>query len=248
MKFSMIITFALISLAAAQSFQEKNADDAEKLQKDFEKLTPDSPCKDGEQACVQDQFAQCVNGKFALNSCGGGELKCVVLPLVNKPGTSITCSTEQDRKNRLAAARGENPSKQPQDSGKGKDNNIETPDNDKEKGKGKQPPENDNEQPPDNNKGKGDLAEIRKKNADNAEKLQKDFEKLTPDSPCKDGEQACVENNFAQCVNGKFALSPCSGNLKCSVLPLVLKEGTTIACTTEEERAARLREARDNLK
>lgn len=75
------------------------------MQKEFAKLTSNSPCKEGENACVNDQFAQCVVGKFALNSCGGGNLKCVVLPLVNKPGTSIACSTEQDRLARLADAK-----------------------------------------------------------------------------------------------------------------------------------------------
>src|SRR5215210_4378975 len=101
MKISAIITFALIGLTIAQDFRKKNADDAEKLTNDFKSLTPNSPCQDGNNACIKDQFAQCVNGKFVLTSCSGN-LKCVVLPLVNKPGTSITCSTEQDQLNRIA--------------------------------------------------------------------------------------------------------------------------------------------------
>jgi hypothetical protein len=249
-----------------ENFRPKNADDAEKLTEDFKKLTPDSSCKDGEQACVEDQFAQCVNGKFALNSCGGGETKCVVLPLVNKPGTSITCSTEEDRLNRLAEARGENPKEQP----KGNDNNIETPENDNDKDKGKnkdegknkdddkkEQPGNDNaDQPkqpeppksPDNAKDKGNTAEIRKKNADEAEKLQEDFKSFTPDQKCENNEIACVDNKLAQCVGEKFTLTDCGSGLQCSVLPLVLKEGTTVTCTTEADRQARLDEARKNLK
>lgn len=104
MKILVIITFALIGLAAAQEFRKKNADDAEKLTEDFKSLTPNSPCQDGTNACIKDQFAQCVNRKFVLTSCNEG-LKCVVLPLVLRPGTSITCSTEEDRLNRLADAR-----------------------------------------------------------------------------------------------------------------------------------------------
>lgn len=55
----------------------------------------------GENACVGGQFAQCVNGKFVKVGCAGG-LKCFALPLVNKPGTSITCDTEADAKARIA--------------------------------------------------------------------------------------------------------------------------------------------------
>ena len=40
----------------------------------FATLTPDSPCTAGEQACVNDQFAQCVNGKFVLQACAGGTM------------------------------------------------------------------------------------------------------------------------------------------------------------------------------
>jgi hypothetical protein len=74
-----------------------------KLTKYFKSLTSNSPCKDGTDVCIEDQ---CVNGKFILTSCSEG-LKCVVIPLVNKQGTSITCSTEKDRLNRLANARSE---------------------------------------------------------------------------------------------------------------------------------------------
>jgi hypothetical protein len=242
MKFSLITIFALISLTAAvKDFQPKNADDAEKLTEDFKKLTPDSPCKDGDQACVDDQFAQCVGGKFALNSCGGGDLKCVVLPLVNKPGTSITCSTEEDRQNRLDEARGKTSSEQP----KGNDNeNIKTPEQPpKEKDDNNAPPKS-----PEDDKSKGNSAEIRRKNADEAEKKQEEFKSFTADQKCTNNEIACVDDKLAQCVNEKFTLTDCGPGLQCSVLPLVLKEGTTIACTTEADRQARLDEARKNLK
>ncbi|CAG8598578.1 1431_t:CDS:1 [Funneliformis mosseae] len=219
MKFSTIFVFSLVTyatLASAQNFREQNADDAEKLQKQFDKLSPNSPCKVGD-ACVKGQFAQCVGGKFVLNSCGGGELKCVVLPLVNKKGTSITCSTEADRKARLADAR------------KGS--------------KSKKSKSNDKKQ---KRQAKGDIAVIRKKNADQAEALQNKFKSFKEDQKCAENEEACVGEKFAKCANGKFALSACASGTKCAVLPLVLKEGVSITCTTEADRVARLEQARKN--
>jgi hypothetical protein len=84
-----------ITLAAAVSagvvdrraaFTLQNGKDAQALNRQFASLTPSSTCTNGQEACVQNKLAQCVNGKFALSSCAGG-LQCVVLPLVNKPGT-----------------------------------------------------------------------------------------------------------------------------------------------------------------
>ncbi|CAI2173025.1 729_t:CDS:2 [Funneliformis geosporum] len=76
MKFSTIIIFFFITcatLASAQNFCEKNVNNAEKLQKNFDKLKPNLSCKERD-ACVKGQFAQCVNGKFVLNSCGNARL------------------------------------------------------------------------------------------------------------------------------------------------------------------------------
>ncbi|RIA99201.1 hypothetical protein C1645_811667, partial [Glomus cerebriforme] len=61
---------------------------------------------------------------------------------------------------------------------------------------------------------------------------------------------------FAKCAQvfkdgklvNRFQLSPCNGaELECAVLPLVLKPGTSITCTTEADRLARLDQARKNL-
>ena len=57
---------------------------------------------EGTNACVQGQFAQCVNGAYTLQSCSSG-LSCFALPLVNKAGTSVTCTTEADAAARIAA-------------------------------------------------------------------------------------------------------------------------------------------------
>lgn len=57
---------------------------------------------DGDQACVDGGFAQCISGKFVVQACSGG-LTCVALPLVNKAGTSIACTTQADALARIAA-------------------------------------------------------------------------------------------------------------------------------------------------
>jgi len=85
----------------AASFTLQNGQEAQALNKKFQSLTTSSPCTPGEQACVQGQLAQCVNGRFVLAPCGS-TLQCVALPLVLKPGTSITCDTQQDAEARIA--------------------------------------------------------------------------------------------------------------------------------------------------
>ena len=50
---------------------------------------------------------------------------------------------------------------------------------------------------------------------------------------------ACIGNEFAQCANGKFVLTPCSGGLQCFALPLVNSRGTTITCDTEQDALSR---------
>jgi hypothetical protein len=61
-----------------------------------------SPTLAGENACVNGSFAQCVGGKFVNVGCGAS-LTCAALPLVNKPGTSITCTTTADALARIQA-------------------------------------------------------------------------------------------------------------------------------------------------
>ena len=61
---------------------------AQALNAQFATLTADAPCTDGQNACVNGNFAQCVAGRFALTPCAGG-LSCVALPLVNSPGTRL---------------------------------------------------------------------------------------------------------------------------------------------------------------
>jgi len=86
----------------SSSFKLQNGKDAQALNASFAKLTPASSCTNGEQACVQGGFAQCVGGKFAVNKCSAGT-ECFALPLVDKAGTSIGCDTTADAEARIAA-------------------------------------------------------------------------------------------------------------------------------------------------
>jgi hypothetical protein len=83
-------------------FALQNGKDAQKLNAQFAALTPSSSCTSGENACVDGGFAQCVGGKFVITQCGA-TLTCAALPLVNSPGTSITCTTQSDAVARIAA-------------------------------------------------------------------------------------------------------------------------------------------------
>ncbi|KIK47907.1 hypothetical protein CY34DRAFT_798775 [Suillus luteus UH-Slu-Lm8-n1] len=109
MKISVFATLVLSSFAAALpslkrrggSFVLQNGIDAINLNNQFQSLTTSSPCTSG-NACINGEFAQCVNGQYVLTSCGPG-LMCAALPLVNSAGTSITCTTQADVNSRIAA-------------------------------------------------------------------------------------------------------------------------------------------------
>ncbi|KAF7783378.1 hypothetical protein Agabi119p4_1402 [Agaricus bisporus var. burnettii] len=88
--------------SAGGDFVLQNGQDAQSQNSQFADITADSPCTDGENACVGSDFAQCVGGKFVTTPCGGN-LICAALPLVNAPGTSVTCTTAADRDARIAA-------------------------------------------------------------------------------------------------------------------------------------------------
>jgi hypothetical protein len=89
--------------ARCKSTRSCNAVDAENQAKDFAKLNDNSSCTSGENACVKGKFAQCVDGKFVSQACNTG-LTCNALPLVNARGTSITCTTDADAKQRIKDA------------------------------------------------------------------------------------------------------------------------------------------------
>lgn len=110
MKFTTVFVATLFSAALARpryiprdsSFLKQNGEAAIALNNQFKSLTVNSSCTAGENACVNGEFAQCVNGAFVLTSCGTGEV-CAALPLVNSEGTSITCATQAQVNSRIAA-------------------------------------------------------------------------------------------------------------------------------------------------
>ncbi|KAF8900092.1 hypothetical protein CPB85DRAFT_1439692 [Mucidula mucida] len=70
--------------------------------------------------------------------------------------------------------------------------------------------------------------------------LNQKFSTLTADSACTAGESACVNGAFAQCVEGKFTSTQCAGGTQCFALPLVNSAGTSVTCTTEADKDARI--------
>jgi len=100
--FALSLALASYAAPAPAAFTKQNGQDAIALNQKFQSLNANSPCTAGENACVNKQFAQCVNGKFVLKSCGSG-LICAALPLVNSAGTSVTCTTQADVDQRIAA-------------------------------------------------------------------------------------------------------------------------------------------------
>jgi len=103
--FPLSLTVATVSAGVVNrraAFTHQNGLDAQALNRKFQDLTASSACTTGETACVNGQLAQCVGNTFALSSCSAS-LQCVALPLVNKPGTSVTCDTPQDAATRISA-------------------------------------------------------------------------------------------------------------------------------------------------
>ncbi|KIM42133.1 hypothetical protein M413DRAFT_70756, partial [Hebeloma cylindrosporum] len=94
---------ATVAPADVPAFVKQNGLDAQKLNAQFATAKPGDSCQAGQMACVTSQFAQCVDGKWALTPCAA-DLKCYALPLVNKAGTSIVCDTQDDALARFAAA------------------------------------------------------------------------------------------------------------------------------------------------
>ncbi|KAI0747092.1 hypothetical protein C8Q80DRAFT_1105924, partial [Daedaleopsis nitida] len=82
-------------------------------------------------------------------------------------------------------------------------------------------------------------ADFKKQNAIDAQALNAKFASLTASSSCTTGDQACVQGGFAQCTDGKFAVTQCAGGTSCFALPLVNKPGTSIACDSADDAAAR---------
>ncbi|KAJ4471362.1 hypothetical protein C8J55DRAFT_157849 [Lentinula edodes] len=107
----MRAAFLVLSLGLAVSARPmrrdatalQNGQDAISLNAQYKILSTTSSCTSGENSCVTGKFAQCVNGKFVLQSCATGTI-CAAIPLDSpSTGTLTTCTTQSDLDNRLAA-------------------------------------------------------------------------------------------------------------------------------------------------
>jgi len=99
------LSFSLVAFARPTrraAFTLQNGLDAIALNQKFQSIKAGDSCQAGEDACASTQFAQCVNGQFVTTQCPAGTI-CAALPLVNNPGTSITCTTQADVDARIAA-------------------------------------------------------------------------------------------------------------------------------------------------
>jgi hypothetical protein len=108
MQFSVLFTLVFCLAVSARptrraAFTLKNGQDAIALNNEFKGLTGNSPCNSGDNACVNGQFAQCEGSKFVLTPCPSGTV-CAALPLVNTPGTSVSCDSQSDIDARIAAS------------------------------------------------------------------------------------------------------------------------------------------------
>ncbi|KAG6910043.1 hypothetical protein DXG01_013767 [Tephrocybe rancida] len=222
--------------SSASNFKVQNGKDAQALNAKFSKLTADSACSTGDQACIGTGFSQCVGGKFVTTACAASTA-CFALPLVNSPGTSIACTTEADATARFeasgatggitgngAAADSEHAQKESPSTA----SSVTTSD------AGATSAASDAVSSPAS-------SNFHLQNGKDAQALNAKFTNLNASAACTTGDLACINGAFAQCDNGKFVITSCGPSpLTCAALPLVNKAGTSITCTTEADAAARI--------
>lgn len=223
----------------AGGFKLANGQAAQALNAEFAGLSADSPCEAGQNACVDGGFAQCVGGSFAITQCAGGS-SCFALPLVNAPGTSITCALESDAEARIAASGATGGI-----TGNGGDAGEDAPTPEVEEEEIPAPEAEEEEAPATEDDTAtpaptGGAGGFKQANGEAAQALNAEFAGLTADSPCEAGQNACVDGGFAQCVGGNFVVTQCAGGLSCFALPLVNAPGTSITCSSESDAAARI--------
>ena len=201
-------------------------------------LTLGSSRTAGENTCINGGFAQCVCGQFVDSGCPAS-LKCFALPLIDSEGTSITCTTQQDAEAHISATGatgGVNG---------GGNNNVQSPEPAPAPASTSAPAPTSADAPPKSApqppaSPPADTKPFTLQNGQDAQALNAKFATLNANSPCQDGEEACVDGGFAQCVGGNFVVSSCSPGTTCFALPLVNKAGTSVACSTDADAAARI--------
>ncbi|KAG6857453.1 hypothetical protein H0H87_003520 [Tephrocybe sp. NHM501043] len=237
------VAAATSSASARNDFHVQNGLDAQVLNAKFATLNADSACSIGDQACIDGGFAQCVDGKFVVDSCG--ETTCFALPLVNSSGTTFACTTEDDAIARFAASGVTGGI-----TGNGADantNNAHATTNTKTT-KTKKTKTRVAAAPASTKAAAAATAtssssatgDFKLQNGKDAQALNAKFETLSANSACTTGDLACINGAFAQCANGKFVVTSCSASLTCAALPLVNSAGTSIACTTEADALTRI--------
>ena len=95
----------LVSCCFAQNqIQIQNGQDALRLDSQKFNNVQGNSCAINGDLCVGDKVGQCVNGKIIVTADCGASLKCQVLPLVNKRGTTVTCDSDADKLARFEQA------------------------------------------------------------------------------------------------------------------------------------------------
>ncbi|KAJ2934879.1 hypothetical protein H1R20_g2291, partial [Candolleomyces eurysporus] len=220
-------------------FALANGQAAQRLNAKFATLNANSPCTAGENACIGAAFAQCVGGQFVAVSCPPTTI-CAALPLVNSPGTSITCASLADAEDRIARTGATGGLAGNGAAGGNNEEDDSTPAPTPTVAAGAGQTAAPNAPAPTANAPAAGAGGFKVANGQAAQALNKKFEGLSAASPCQAGENACVDGGFAQCVGGSFVVTQCAGDLTCAALPLVNSPGTSITCTTEADALARI--------
>ncbi|KAI9183354.1 hypothetical protein H9P43_004271 [Blastocladiella emersonii ATCC 22665] len=336
-----ITKLALLAALATVAFAQNNGGDFKTANRVLAKRLDDgkaglkigSACPaelstEGAVLCAGNQLARCNGGRVAgpLQSCGAGGLNCQVLPLVNSPGTSVTCSTDADKIARIGNVgagagngaggdttnnntggaamrrprgnqqRGNNSNNSNNNTGAGagrqqrdgqaagdatSNNNAgkkaadgkkagdatnnntgggmgagkkagDTANNNAGRGgaggakKGGDATNNNGAGAPGAGAGAGAGGDFKAKNKADAARLDSGKAAVSVGGACPagaaEGSVVCAGDQIAFCLQGKVsAAQSCAGDLKCQVLPLVNKPGTSIACTTDADKNQRIR-------
>jgi len=223
-------------------FAVSNGQQAQAQNQKFATLSASDACNHGDLGCIGGAFAQCNFGSWVTTPCGAGTT-CAALPLLLKPGTSIACTTAADRDSRIANALAGLGPDAPFNSGAGNTNNSGNTNNGNNNNNSRNQQQQQPQPPAATASSKDQSNNFQVDNGRLAQAENSQFALLNSGSRCSDGQNACIGTSFAQCVGGKFVLTKCSANLICASLPLVKKPGTSIACTTEEDRDRRIQDA-----
>jgi len=75
-------------------------------------------------------------------------------------------------------------------------------------------------------------------NGQQAQILNSEFESLQVNDPCNTGEVACINNDFAVCIDNAWQTRQCPLTKTCFALPQIRTNGSFIACTSQKNAAS----------